>query len=146
MILQLMSVFLRFVANSEMTVMNELLNAHISSPVGQPFSFTGAPPDEVLWVGDQLHISISARISGRREGLSLTERVENSGKVEQCCPVWLHLASHHAQQLCLTLILCASTSVTSSLDSAATLQTAKRPRRSSLQASIVRALSVIGSE
>ena len=80
-----------FEANSEMTVMNGLLNAHISSPIGQPFSFPGAPPDEVLWVGDQLHISISARISGRREGLSLTERVENGGKVEQCCPVWLHL-------------------------------------------------------
>ena len=86
-----MSVFLRFVANSEMTVMNELLNAHISSPVGQPFSFTGAPPDEVLWVGDQLHISISARISGWREGLSLTKRVEDGRKIEQCCPVWLHL-------------------------------------------------------
>ena len=59
--------------------------------------------------------------------------------VAQCgCP------SHHAQQLCLTLVLCVSTSVTSSLDSAETLQTAKRPRSSSLQASI--ALSVVGYE
>ena len=63
--------FTVFVVNSEMTVMNGLLNAHISSPVGQPFSFTGAPPNEVLWVGDQLHISISASTSGWREGLSL---------------------------------------------------------------------------
>ena len=127
-----------------MTVTSGFLNAHISSPVGQPFSFTGAPPDEVLWVGDQLHISISARISGRREGLSLTERVENDGKVEQCCPVWLHLASHHAQQLCLTLVLCASTSVTSSLDSAETLQTAKRPRRSNLLTDFISSCEVPG--
>ena len=59
------------VANSEVTVASGFLNAHISSPVWQPFSFIGAPPDEVLWVGDQLHISISACTSGRREGLSL---------------------------------------------------------------------------
>ena len=47
--------------------------------------------------------------------------------------------SHHAQQLCLTL-------VTSSLDGSETLQTAKRPRRSSLEANMVRALSVLDLE
>ena len=56
------------VANSEV---NGLLNAQSVIPVWQPFSSTGALPNEVLWVGDQLHISISARISGWREGLSL---------------------------------------------------------------------------
>ena len=56
------------VANSEV---NGLLNAQSVIPVGQPFSFTRTPPDEVLWVGDQLHISISACTSGWREGLSL---------------------------------------------------------------------------
>ena len=35
----------------------------ISSPVWQPFSFTGALPDEVLWVGDQLHISVGGGAS-----------------------------------------------------------------------------------
>ena len=59
------------VGNSELTVTSGFLSAHISSPVWQPFSFTGAPPNEVLWVGDQLHISISASTSGWREGLSL---------------------------------------------------------------------------
>ena len=39
-----------------------------------------------------------------------------------------------------TLVLCVSTSVTRSLDSAEALQTAKRPRRNSLQADIVRVL------
>ena len=45
----------------------------------------------------------------------------------------------HPQQLCLTL-------VTSSLDGSETPQTAKRPRSSSLQASMVRALSVLDFE
>ena len=90
-------------------------------------------------MGDQLHISISACTSGWREGLSLgvggggLRMVGRWSSVAQCGST-----SHHAQQLCLTLVLCASTSVTSSLDSAETLQTDKRPRRSSLQVDIVR--------
>ena len=118
--------------------MNQLMvdcsDARIASPVGQPFSSTGAPPDEVLWVGDQLHISNSAFTSGWREGLSLGSGEEGGlrivgrwSTVTEC-----GCTSPLAQQLSLTLVLCASTSVTSSLDSAATLQTAKRPRRSSL--------------
>ncbi len=67
----LLEVFTICVGNSEVTVTSGLLNAYISSPVWQPLSCTATPPDEVLWVGDQLHISISARISGWRECLSL---------------------------------------------------------------------------
>ena len=59
--------------------------------------------------------------------------------VAQCgCP------SHHAQQLCLTLVLCASMSVTTSLDSAETLQTAKRPRSSSLLTEFISSCEVPG--
>ena len=52
-------------------LMAQYSKASLVSPVGQPFSSTGAPPDEVLRVGDQLHISNSAFPSGWREGLSL---------------------------------------------------------------------------
>ena len=90
-------------------------------------------------MGDQLHISISACISGWREGLSLgvggggLRMVGGWSSVAQCGST-----SHHGQQLCLTLVLCASMSVTSTLDSAEALQTDKRPRRSSFQVDIVR--------
>ena len=115
-------------------LMAQYSKASVVSPVGQPFSSTGAPPDEVLWVGDQLHISNSACTIGWREGLSLGNGEEGGLRI---VGRWSTVAergctSPHAQQLCLTLVLCASTSVTSSSDSAATLQTAKRPRRSSL--------------
>ncbi len=60
-----------FVYESMMIINWVIAECPISSPVWQPFSFTGALPNEVLWVGDQLHISISACTSGWRECLSL---------------------------------------------------------------------------